>query len=195
MRTLQSQAGWCARAQWILSVGIVALVAGFYFLGYRPSSTRLADLRMQIDVKERELVANGQKTQIRPALELEVTEKRRRLERFDKQLPREMEWGQFMNDITLLREQSGVRNWDIVPTGAKPDETFVEVPIDVSFEGDFLSVFSFLRQMEQMQRLTRVRDLTITAKRDNSAAAAAAADAAPGHVEVRLSMNIYYTEK
>lgn len=184
MRTLQSQAGWCARAQWVLSVGVIAVVAAFYFLGYRPSSAKLANLHAQIEVKQRELETNAEKTQFRPELEREVSEKRRKLERFDKQLPREMSWGQFMNDITLLREQSGVRNWDFLPAVNRRDELFVEVPIDVSFEGDFLSVFSFLRQMEQMQRLTRVRDLTLTGKRD-----------APGQVEAKLSMNIYYTEK
>jgi Tfp pilus assembly protein PilO len=183
MRTLQSQIGWCARAQWVLGSSMVAFVAAFYFFGYRPSTSRLAEARMQTDVKQRELLANQEKTKVRTRLEQEVNDKRRRLERFDKQLPRQMEWGQFMNDITLLREQSGVRNWDIVPTGAKPDELFVEVPIEVKFEGDFLSVFSFLRQMEQMQRLTRVRDLTLTGTKDGT-----------GQVDVKLSMNIYYLE-
>jgi len=42
----------------------------------------------------------------------------------------------------------------------------------------------WLRQMEQMQRLTRVRDLTIKSKGPGS-----------GVVEVQLSMNIYYTER
>ena len=37
MRTLQSQIGWCARAQWVLGVSIVALSAGFVMLGFRPN--------------------------------------------------------------------------------------------------------------------------------------------------------------
>ncbi len=113
-----------------------------------------------------------------------MNELRRRLARFDKQLPRQVEWGPFLNDITLLRDQTGLRECHILPTGAKPNDTFVEYPVHVKFEGDFLSVFSFLRQLEQMQRLTRVRDLTVKTRAPGS-----------GVVDVTLSMNIYYTEK
>ncbi len=135
-------------------------------------------------MKTRELESNRRETSIRNMLQLEVDDLRRRLARFDKQLPRQVEWGQFLNDITLLRDQAGLRDCHIIPTGAKPNDLFVEFPIHVKFQGDFLSVFSFLRQMEQMQRLTRVRDLTVKTKAPGS-----------GLVDVSLSMNIYYTEK
>jgi Tfp pilus assembly protein PilO len=63
-------------------------------------------------------------------------------------------------------------------------ELFAEQPVSLKFEGDFLKVFSFLRQTEQMQRLTRVRELKIKNNRSNK----------PGQVEVELSMNINLTE-
>lgn len=184
MRTLQSQVGWCVRAQWVLGTSFVLVCAAFYFVGYRPSIARQVELRAQLDLKTRELESNRRETAIRETLQIEVDDLRYRLARFDKQLPRQVEWGQFLNDITLLRDQAGLRDCHIIPTGAKPNDTFVEFPIHVKFEGDFLSVFSFLRQMEQMQRLTRVRDLTVKAKQPGS-----------GVVDVSLSMNIYYTEK
>ena len=184
MRTLQSQAGWCARAQWVMGSSMLLLCAAFYLFGYRPATIRIAHLRSQIDMKSRELESNQRETAVRPRLEVEVADMKKRLARFHKQLPKQVEWGQFLNDITLLRDQAALRDCHIVPTGAKPNDLFVEFPINVKFEGDFLSVFSFLRQMEQMQRLTRVRDLTVKAKEPGS-----------GMVDVTLSMNIYYTEK
>ncbi|HEV2293495.1 MAG TPA: type 4a pilus biogenesis protein PilO [Tepidisphaeraceae bacterium] len=184
MRTLQSQAGWCARAQWVLGSFFIVLCAAFYLFVYRPGTARQHELRAQIDLKTREIESNRRETSIRNTLQLEVDELHRRLARFDKQLPRQVEWGQFLNDITLLRDQAGLRDCHIIPTGAKPNDLFVEFPIHVKFEGDFLSVFSFLRQMEQMQRLTRVRDLSMRTKRPGS-----------GVVDVSLSMNIYYTER
>jgi Tfp pilus assembly protein PilO len=168
----------------VLGVSIVTLSVGFVLFGYRPKTSRLVELDRQIDEKRRELRDNQTKTTIRPYVEQQVNEAKRRTAMFDKQLPRQDDWGQFLNDITLLRDQAGLRDCYIVPTGAKPNDLFVEFPIQVKFEGDFLSVFAFLRQMEQMQRLTRVRDLTIKSKQPGS-----------GVVEVQLSMNIYYTEK
>lgn len=184
MRTLQSQAGWCARAQWVLGTSLVLVCVAFYFVGYRPSTWRQAELRAQIDLKTRELESNRRETAIRSTLQLEVDDLRRRLARYDKQLPKQVEWGQFLNDITLLRDQAGLRDCHVVPTGPKPNDTFVEFPINVKFQGDFLNVYAFLRQMEQMQRLTRVRDLTVKSR-----------EAGSGVVDVSLSMNIYYTER
>lgn len=184
MRTLQSQTGLCARVQWVLGIAFVVVCAAFYLFAYRPGTARQAQLRAQIDLKSRELESNRRETAIRETLQDEVDRLRYHLARFDKQLPQHVEWGQFLNDITLLRDQAGLRDCHIIPTGAKPNDLFVEFPIHVKFEGDFLSVFSFLRQMEQMQRLTRVRDLTVRTKQPGS-----------GVVDVSLSMNIYYTEK
>src|SRR5687767_7252623 len=129
MRTLQSQVGWCARAQWILATSMIVLAAAFYLCLYRTATARRAELRSQIEVRQRELRDNQIKTAIRPYVQQQVDESRRRLARFDKQLPRNVEWGQFLNDITLLRDQAGLRDCHIVPTGAKPNDLFVEFPI------------------------------------------------------------------
>jgi hypothetical protein len=53
----------------------------------------------------------------------------------------------------------------------------------MNFEGDFQNVFSFIRQLEEMQRLTRVRSLTVKCK-----------DGKLGHVDVSMAMNIYFSE-
>ena len=45
------------------------------------------------------------------------------------------------------------------------------------------TIKSFLRQMEQMQRLTRIRDLSLKSKRG-----------APGEVEVQVALAIYFAE-
>lgn len=183
MRTLQSQIGWCARAQWVLGSAMLVVVAGFYLFGYRPASVRMASLRQEIDIKQRELKDIQQRTVIRPLVEQTVNERRRKLERFDKKLPKQQDFGQFYNDITFLGRQSALSKCSVEPAAVpRRNDRFVELPIDLRFEGNFLNVFSFLRQIDQMQRLTRVQNLKVTSKGN------------AGQVEVQLSMNIYYAE-
>ncbi len=62
-------------------------------------------------------------------------------------------------------------------------ELYSEIPITMNFEGDFSSVFGFLREMEAMPRLTRVKSLNIRTK-----------DPKLGIVDVNLAMNIYFSE-
>ena len=49
--------------------------------------------------------------------------------------------------------------------------------------GDFANVFSFIRRLEEMQRLTRVKSLSVHCK-----------DGRLGQVDVNLAMNIYFSE-
>jgi Tfp pilus assembly protein PilO len=162
---------------------MLTMVVGFYLFGYRPASMRMASMRQEIEIKQRELKDIQQRTQIRPLVEQTVNERRRKLERFDKKLPKQQDFGAFYNDITFLGRQSALSKCSVEPAAVpQRNDRFVELPIDLRFEGNFLNVFSFLRQIDQMQRLTRVQNLKVTSKGN------------AGQVEVQLSMNIYYAE-
>src|SRR5438552_1703274 len=106
MRSLQTQAEWCNRAQWVLGVSLVVMAIGFYVFAFRPNQQRLADLNAQIAGKRRDLVSNKTRVQILPDVLLAVNEKRTRLEKFDKRLPRQPDLGPFISEITELSHQA-----------------------------------------------------------------------------------------
>jgi Tfp pilus assembly protein PilO len=185
MRTLESQIGWCAKVQWVLAGATVLLVGGFYLFGYRPGASQRAGLGGQILVKERELASNQARTQIRPIVEQKVNESKRKVDRFDKRLPREAEFGPFIRDVTHLAQRTALRRWayKTEPPKPTPDRALVELPITLTFEGDFQGVFAFLRHLEQLPRLTRIRDLSLRAR-----------PASGGDVDVHVSLAIYFSE-
>ncbi len=184
MRTLRTQIMFCTRAQWVLGAGMALMLGLFFLFGYRQANNRLRDLRIDEDRKLNELSMGQARLQSLDTLELEVERLRLKLARFDKKLPRQQDLGAFMRDITLLSQQSSLRKWMVQPD-PKPrrQDLFSELPIVLSFEGDFASVFAFLRQTEEMQRLTRVRSIRINSR-----------DAKLGQVEVQMAMSIYFAE-
>jgi Tfp pilus assembly protein PilO len=185
MRTLQTQAEWCSRVQWLLGIALAVMVVGFYAMVYRPNKQRLDDLTMETDTKRRDLTSNRTRIQILPDVLLAVNEMRNRLERFDKKLPKSPELHAFINSITEVSNQAGTRNkWTVEPGVPVRSELYAEWPISLKFEGDFVSVFSFLRRAEEMQRLTRVKGLKVHGIDAGKS----------GQVTVELSMNIYFAE-
>src|SRR4051794_20478702 len=106
MRTLQTQAEWCNRAQWVLGLSLGCMVVGFYAFIYRPNSQRLDDLRDQITTKQTSLIGNKARAEILPSVQNAVLQMQARLERFDKRIPSNPEPGAFINDITELSHQS-----------------------------------------------------------------------------------------
>jgi len=186
MRTLQTQADWCARAQWVLGVTMVVMAVGFYALAYRPNKEKLDTLDMQIASKRRDLNSNRTRVQILPDVLLAVNEMRNRLERFDKKLPKAPELHAFINSITEVSSQAGLRNkWTVEPGVPVRSDLYAEWPISLKFEGDFKNVFAFLRRAEELQRLTRVKAMKV---RGIDGAGKS------GQVQVELSMNIYFAE-
>ena len=185
MPSLQTQIRWCARVQWTLAAIVLALATAFYLAGYRPVTGRLADLRRQIEERQRDLMAGRLQTKVLPDVAGEVRRLRERLDHSNKSLPPEPELPQFIRDVTQLSQQAMLKSFTYKLGVPVRREQVSELPIQLSFAGDFANVFAFLRNAEEMPRLTRVRAMSIrTRDRDKS-----------GQVQVTMTMNIYFSSE
>lgn len=183
MRSLQSQISRCARLQGILGLGMLGALLGFLLLGYRPATQRLATLKLEVESRRQELEQNQQKARNLLELTMEVARLESQVKTYDRQFPKQMELGHFIGDLTQIARQLAIQEWRYTPGAPKRNAAYYELPIQMQFQGDFLNVASFLRQMEDLQRLTRVNRVNIRSKGPGS-----------GVVEVDLTMNIYFSE-
>jgi Tfp pilus assembly protein PilO len=183
MKSVQSQIAWCARAQWTMTVVMVTLIAAFFLFGFLPGNRRQRELRDLIADKARELDANQARANNLLTLAKEVERLQLRLERQNKKLPKTAELGEFIGNLTPARQQFQIKKFVHQVGAIRRTDLFGEIPITMTFEGDFLNVFAFLRQLEEMQRLTRVKSLTVRCK-----------DPRTGQVDVSMAMNIYFSE-
>jgi len=183
MRSLSAQITWCKRLQWGLTVGVAVAALLFLFAGYLPAKHRLDALHGQIQSKTREVEENQNKAQHLPLLALEVQELESRVLNYDRQFPRQADLGDFIKDMTRVSQQLALRDWKYQPAAPKRGDSYFELPIQMNFQGEFLNVYSFLSEVEHLQRLTRIRKVAIKAK-----------DSKTGLVEVEIGLNIYFSE-
>src|SRR4051794_4720874 len=183
MKSLQSQIAWCARAQWAMTLVMTALVAAFILFAYLPGKRRQVELRAQLEDKSRELEANQARASNLLTLAKDVERLQAKLDKQNKKLPKTAELGEFIGNLTPARQQYQIKKFVHQVGTIRRQELFGEIPITMSFEGDFLNVFGFLRELEGMQRLTRVKNLTVRCK-----------DPRTGQVDVSMAMNIYFSE-
>jgi Tfp pilus assembly protein PilO len=183
VRTLQSHIGWSRRAQVTLGCAFVGLLLFFLLFGYRPQMADLNNLRGHIADKKRDLDSAQSRAKALPMVMAEVARLQQRVERFDKKLPKQQDLGAFIKDITHLSQQSSLRRWRIDAKAPKRNDLYSETPIQIHFEGDYRNAFEFLKQAEQMQRLTRLHDVQIRVL-----------DSQLGQVEVQAGLTIYFTE-
>ena len=183
MRSIQAQSQLCVRAQWIMSGLMAAVIVLFLVFGYRTGTQRLKELHLEIASRSQKLQTDQARTDTMKFLAEEVVRLDAKLQKFNKKLPRTAELGEFIRDMTQIAQQCAIRKVDSVPGLVKRQELYNEIPITMSFQGEFSGVFSFLRQLEDMQRLARVKNITVKTK-----------DAKLGQVEVNMAMNIYFSE-
>jgi Tfp pilus assembly protein PilO len=183
MRTLRGQIEWYRKAQWSLCGVILLASICFYVFGYMPGHRQQFALAKRAGELQGNLLQVQAKTANLPNMELSVENLRMRLERFNKQLPQQREMGSFHNDIATLMQQSNLKRPNTKPGLVRQSALFSEMPITLSFEGDFPAVCDFLKKVEGMQRLTCVRSINVRAT-----------DAQKGLVSVQMVMSIFYSE-
>jgi Tfp pilus assembly protein PilO len=62
------------------------------------------------------------------------------------------------------------------------DEQFYELPISLKFDGDFRDVYSFLCDIEDLSRVTRVKKMVVKSS------------GSEGSVQVEMMLDLYYSE-
>lgn len=183
MRSVKDQIAWCGRAQWAMTGLMFALVAAFVVLAWWPLWARQRQLKGQIESATRQLQVDQARAMNLPLLAGEVAKMEAKLQRFNKRLPRTADLGEFVRELTRVSQDCRLRKLVHQPGQPRRLELYNEVPITMNFEGDFGTVFTFIRQMEEMQRLVRVRNLNIRCR-----------DAKLGQVDVSMALNIYYSD-
>jgi len=183
MPGLKTQIHWFARIQQALVGAVLVTGIMFYALVYRPQTARLQMLTGRISEKESELSTAQSQTRVAQAVQEDINRLRQRLADFKKLPANPGDLGQFQIDMAQLARRDNLNGWSVSwPGTPKRQEQYYELPISLKFAGNFTDVFSFLRQMEDLPRLTRVKSLTIRG------------DDADGQVQVELMMNLYYSE-
>jgi len=182
---LKSQMRLYMRAQWWMAMGLLTLIGLVCLLAIRPATSRLETIGAHVARQQNELQSARAQLAALPTVEKETEELRLRVESFDKKLPKHEDLPQLIGDVTQMSRAAELSKlaWRPEATVRRSDQ-FTELPLDFTFQGDFLHVIGFLSDVQKIQRLTRLRKLDVQAK-----------DGTDGQVDVQLTMNIYFSEE
>jgi len=173
----------------LIVVGVLlAIVVAGAVLVYLPQRKQLRDLRTRTARQKIHLVENAGRASSVPSLLRHVQVMKKHYRNFDRRLPAQQELGGFLREISgNLSEEQSLSNQLIEPGNPTRSKLFHTLPIILRFQGSYLSLASFLKRLERMERLTQIEKLSITS------CSPAPAGTTQG-VDIELLMNIYFTE-
>lgn len=114
-------------------------------------------LRQQVDSAQL-LVANlGRIKKEREALEVQLRDLSRRL-------PSEHESGQVLRSVETLAGKSGLVVGEVRRRPNRPQELYVEIPMDVGVGGSYRDLLKFSEQLAQLPRLVTLNEVRLRAR-------------------------------
>lgn len=171
-----------ARDHWIVLgiFGVIMLV--FVCLVYLPQNHRIAGLNAESRQLGEEINQNSAKAACVPETIRQVENQKREFQDFDRRLPKQKELAEFLKEISSTALANHLDNQVIEPGNPTRGPLYNRLPIIMRFDSSFVGLTDFLRQIDGMQRLTRVEKIHIAPATEGSA------------LHVEMTMNIYFTE-
>lgn len=181
------------RQKLVLVILLIAIVAyfGYYGVGafagvsgLRAEAAKLQrerdDLRQQVQ-NAQIMVANLDRIKKeREALELQLREISRRL-------PGEHESAQVLRSVETLARNSALTVVQVRRRPARPQELYVEIPMEVGVGGGYHDLVKFADQLSNLQRLVTLSELRVQTRLPApSAQGTAVRDETPGSVNAQL---------
>jgi Tfp pilus assembly protein PilO len=181
-QSLHDQVGWKFRARWVMG-GLMAFSAAMFYLTWWRPAARIQDgLAADIAQARAELQELQSQSANLTSLEKEVYRLQADVEPLTRKLPKQADVAGFIREMGKISQQSAIKKWDCKQGGVAKLDSMSELPITMNVEGDFFSIYGFLKQAEEMQRLTRVHFLKLT-KDQNT-----------GQMQATVEMGLYFSE-
>jgi len=183
-----------AERQKVILVSLLILVVGYFawagigafagVKGLRDETAKLQrerdDLQQQV-TNAQQLVANlGRIKREREALEVQLRELSRRL-------PSEHESAQVLRSVETLAGKSGLTVGQVRRRPNRPQELYVEIPMEVGVGGGYHDLLKFADQLAQLPRLVTLNEVKVQGRgRAVAPATGRGADLAPGAMRADL---------
>ena len=172
-----------------IALGILAgVIVVVTVLVYIPQQRKLGELRTAISQEKVHMAENARQCSAVPTMIRQVQDLKKRYSNFDQRLPKQIELGGFLREISGDLSHEQLANQLIQPQSPKRSDLFHTLPIMLRFRGTYMSLANFLKQLSDMERLTQVERITITSVNKEPK------PGDPWPLDIEVLMNIYFTE-
>lgn len=172
-----------------LGIALVAVLAIGALAVYVPQRRAIASMRLELLRTEAELAANQGKADMLPQLKLTVAALRRQVDQY-KPLRGGSDIQQALHEISTINNSTQLAGYKYETGEIKSRPLCREQPLKITFQAEFVDAMSFIQKLEAMDRLTRVRELSI--QKYDAAPTTSGGKPKTGEVEVTMSLSIYF---
>jgi type IV pilus assembly protein PilO len=165
----------------------VVIIAGLLYVSYaymiKPANAELVQQRAKVVEKGAKLA----KLNRAPAAVEDMQKQLARLEEgvtfLESKLPPKSEIHTVLENVTLIAQKQGLITKSIRTLKQKNNNGYIEQPLKMELNGDFDAYYSFLLELEKIDRITKIQELSLKKDSKNE-----------GHAHASFVMSIFFQD-
>lgn len=164
----------------VLIIGM-AYVSWAYMI--KPANTSLTQQRATMEVQKAKLDELQKATAAAEDLSEQLQKIEGAIEVFESKLPPSSEIHTVLEDVTLIAQRHGLTPKTIRTLKNEKNRGYIEQPLEMELHGNFNAYYAFLLELEKLDRITKIRELTLKKKNQIE-----------GQTEARFVMSIFFQD-
>jgi type IV pilus assembly protein PilO len=145
----------------ILLIGL-SYVAYAYMI--KPANQSLNEQKATVEQKRAKLRELDEAMAARNDLQAQLVELEDAIRFFESKLPPTSEVDTVLKDVTVIARKHGLASKKISTKKRNTNNGYVEQPLEMELDGGFNSYYSFLLELEKLDRITKIRQLSLKKK-------------------------------
>ncbi len=169
------------RQQLATGIGVFCILGAFLYFVVKPQNARLSELRQQVAGLKLQIDNRTHLGSAALATELRLQQCNQRLASMEHSIPTNVRLGPFLEELSKSSAQSKLRHVDVSPESPYAVDGLGVLPIRMSFESSFTSLYDFLKRVESMDRMVYVEQIGTKRQEEGTASLA-----------TELTMHVFY---
>lgn len=151
----------------IFFVLLVAMAYMAYIFMIKPTNKYLEEQKEKVQSQMQKLAELEKATAAARDLDKQTVKLDQAVEFFNSKLPPHSQIHKVLEQVTLIAQKQGLKTKTIRTLKQKDCMGYIEQPLKMELYGNFDAYYSFLLDLEQMPRITKIRELTLTKDKEN----------------------------
>jgi len=141
---------------------VVGMPVASYYLVFKPQNKEIQRARSEVEHKEALLIKLQEETARNADLVRANEEIQRSVKMIEARLPSSRGVDALVRQVSDLAGRAGLQPPAMKSAKPMPAALYMEQPIDMEVQGNFIGFFTFLAAIEKLPRITRIHDMKIT---------------------------------
>ena len=165
----------------VFVVVMLGLLGSTNYFVFSKANLKKQDLLREIHDRQAALSNLQQATAGIDDLNHKIDDLQKAITFFESKLPQEKEVDKILKEVWQMAEANSLQTKTIKTLKTERGPNYSEQPIDMSLAGDFNGFYSFLLQLEKLQRITRVTSMNLQKISDRD-----------GEMQAQMTLSIYF---